>query len=58
MPTFKENSNPIRYKKSSGFKMRSPLKNPHPEHPHPKTNKNEFKKMTNPNYFNNKKTQS
>ena len=26
MPTFKKNPNPIRYKKPSGFKMKSPLK--------------------------------
>ena len=26
MPEFKKNPNPIRYKKSSGFKMKSPLK--------------------------------
>ena len=26
MPKFKKNPNPIRYKKSSGFKMKSPLK--------------------------------
>ena len=53
MPNFKENPNPIRYKKSSGFKMKSPLKHPAvPQHknPHKKGDVKETPTYTSPGW--------
>lgn len=44
------------YKKSSGFKMKSPLKHPHPEHPHKKSKKSGPHPSTRPGYYDDKES--